>query len=217
VADQLLAIHIRRKPPGANKKQSEDEHEENNEEDEDTALDENDVALELKDSDPFEIKDIKNVHGLVHILLRECRKQERQIGQYRSPAFLIVAAPGSGKTWTMRQLVYLLARAQTPAEGTFIAQAPFVMFVQVLASLIRRHDPLHRKCDLDFVEFYIRHTMSTKPAQRQFLLQVEKHECCLFVCLFVVFKFAAEGKIVRPKRKSEGTTGYASRHSECEL
>jgi len=164
VADQLLAIHIRHKKKGEAKKEKYN-------------ADENNMPLELKDSDPFEIKDIKNVHGLVHILLRECRKQERQIGQYRSPAFLIVAAPGSGKTWTMRQLVYLLARAPTPAEGAVIAQAPFVMFVQVLASLIRKHDPRHRECDLDFVEFYIRHTMSTKPAQRQFLLQVN-------VCFF---------------------------------
>jgi len=85
---------------------------------------------------------------LVHILLRECRKQQRHIGCYRVPAFIIVAAPGSGKTWTMRQLVYLLARAPTPAG--VIAQAPFVMFVQVLASLIRRHDPLHRECRFTF-------------------------------------------------------------------
>jgi len=180
VEDQLLAIHIRRRSRsketmmGSDKKTNENRELSKRGEQESDNKTAPSSDFEVKDSaEPF-VADLKNVRDLADCLLRACDEQARHLGCYRVPAFLIVAAPGSGKTWTMKQLAYLLAsRVPTSSQGTSssLAQAPLVIYVQVLASLIRKYDPRQRERDLDFVEFYIRHTC-TKPSQRQFLLQV---------------------------------------------
>jgi len=179
VEDQLLTIHIRRR----SKVESENKIDENKRELSRTKGEESDdnnktapFDFEVKEdsAEPFDVAaaHLKNVRDLADCLLRACDEQARHLGCYRVPAFLIVAAPGSGKTWTMKQLAYLLARV--PTSQVTLAQAPLVIYVQVLASLIRKYDPRQRECELDFVEFYIRHTC-TKPSQRQFLLQVSEN------------------------------------------
>jgi len=76
---------------------------------------------------------------------------------------VVLAPAGTGKTFSVRQLVYL-----TQQQSSLV---PICIVVHRLANFIRRepHEAL-RVCEHSFVEFYLRQDV-VKPSQLEFLLQ----------------------------------------------
>ena len=129
---------------------------------------------------------VKNVTELVPLLLRESAGRDR--GQHDWQPLLFRAGPGSGKTWSMLQLYYLLCKQCTtrrPTDG--VPLVPLLIVVQKLARLMRRHQAAGgggnggSKPDYgDLLEFYVRHEYG---AQAQNVI-LQAHEMRACVVLF---------------------------------
>jgi hypothetical protein len=112
-------------------------------------------------SDP-RAKGIEDVASLVDFLTPSDGQQPA------AEPVLVMAAAGTGKTWTMWQLMHTLAKR---AIGSAQHKVPMVIFVQTLAALLRRQGEEGKAaCQVDMVAFYIQHTVH-KPSRRRFLLQ----------------------------------------------
>ena len=77
--------------------------------------------------------------------------KDRASGCRQTQPLLLLSRAGSGKSWTMRQLVYFLAR---DGRDGHIAFAPLIIVVQRLSSLVRSGTVT---LDEDFLRSYIRH------------------------------------------------------------
>lgn len=105
---------------------------------------------------------INNVSGLVNLMVKSIEDNTlRGSGALNPVPVLIKAAAGSGKTWTMWQMMYFISVRKV---------APLAIFVQRLANLLRTIPDALAQCQVSFVEFYIRHTVE-KASRVQYLLQ----------------------------------------------
>ena len=84
--------------------------------------------------------DLADIRGLVDLLLVE--SEDRPRGSFESQPVLLRAGPGTGKTWSLQQMYYLLAKRLRDAdEGGGSADTPLVpivFYVQRLVRLMRK-------------------------------------------------------------------------------
>lgn len=123
---------------------------------------------------------MENVRDLVQCLLLDANKpialDKREVtrsqGLFEAHPFLIVSAAGTGKSWTIRQLMYLLATAPQSGASPSAKFIPLVIYVQQLATLIRKQHLGSLKSRTNMVEFYIRFKYERQnPAWCKLLLQ----------------------------------------------
>ena len=83
---------------------------------------------------------LADIRGLVNLLLVE--SEDRPRGSFKSQPVLLRAGPGTGKTWSLQQMYYLLARrlqdAGEGSGGNGTPLVPIVFYVQRLVRLMRK-------------------------------------------------------------------------------
>lgn len=120
----------------------------------------------------------RDISGLVHLLLAP--SPGRMQGVLQTHRVLLRAGPGTGKTWSMQQLLFLLASALTENGATGVGGdpvhlVPLLIPVQKLARLLRQRQSTADACqcgidDSNLVLFYIRQEIADA-ATRDMLIQ----------------------------------------------
>ena len=88
-------------------------------------------------------RELADIRGLVKLLLDES-EEDRPRGSFKSQPVLLRAGPGTGKTWSLQQMYYLLAKGlqQRDANEQRARAAtpviPIVFYVQRLVRLMRK-------------------------------------------------------------------------------
>eukprot|EP00966_Prymnesium_polylepis_P180818 4187902-Prymnesium_polylepis.1 len=105
------------------------------------------------------VRAVSDIRSLYPLLLTP--GQGRAYGRKESQPILVRAGPGTGKTWCVMQLLFFLARGQTPSShwsavrkgaglrcrylagghaenATRLKLTPYVLYVQKLARLMRQ-------------------------------------------------------------------------------
>ena len=111
---------------------------------------------------------------------------KRSEGTHIAQPVLVRAGPGTGKTWMIKQALFLLAEAcgddKTAGEG--VRLVPVIVFVQRIVRLLREHgdDPQELLADPNgLLRWYISSEFAEQHEDRQMLLIA--HELCAIVVL----------------------------------
>lgn len=85
--------------------------------------------------------EVRDIAGVVPLLLHPSRfLQGRLHGAHSSQPILIRAGPGTGKTWSMQQLLFLLAQELSISRTEIQLQlVPLLIPIQKLARMLRQH------------------------------------------------------------------------------
>eukprot|EP00913_Durusdinium_trenchii_P016530 g15536.t1 len=82
---------------------------------------------------------VQDIAEIVPLLLHPCRLQGRLHGAHSSQPVLIRAEAGTGKTWSMQQLLFLLAsELSRPEKDSKLRLVPLLIPIQKLARMLRK-------------------------------------------------------------------------------
>ena len=114
-----------------------------------------------------EYVDAKGMAQLAKLLM--ARSPHRVHGTHEGQDILIRADPGTGKTWSIRQLTLLLATELRGPSSEPVSFVPLLVPVQRLAVFMRKATEQERSSDL--IAFYIEKAFDAE--DRKLLLQVQ--------------------------------------------
>ena len=131
-------------------------------------------ALNLPNGcNPPEYMHLADVPALCHVLVQDSTK--RHNGTHNAQPVLCRAGPGTGKTWMVKQALFLLAEklgSDNPGEGIHLV--PVIVFVQRIVRLLNElgDDPSELLSDPNgLMRWYIANQFAEKKEEKAMLLQ----------------------------------------------
>ena len=121
---------------------------------------------------PGDYATVRDVPALVSLLVQPSPKRSQ--GAHHAQPVLCRAGPGTGKTWMVKQSMFLLATSlQGNGAGAGIRLMPIVVFVQRIVRLLRElgDDPSKLLADPNgLCRWYIKNQFADRPEERTLLL-----------------------------------------------
>jgi len=114
---------------------------------------------------------VQTIRDLVPLLLRD--REARMSGARLTQPVLVRAGPGTGKSWSLQQLLYFLADALVSEKADRIHLVPLLLPIQKLARMLRQQSKgcSGEELDTNLVRFFINKDDNLSDQTRQMLLQ----------------------------------------------
>ena len=134
---------------------------------------------------PPQYAEVRTVPELIKEQMEESPR--RAEGTHNAQPVLCRAGPGTGKTWMIKQALYLLAEGlgDDGTSGRGVRLVPIIMFVQRIVRLMREHsdDPTQLLSDpAGLVRWYISQQFAEQQEEQKMLhLAYEMCACCILV------------------------------------
>ena len=133
-------------------------------------------------SNPPEYMNVSDVPMLVDRLLEPSPR--RMHGSHAAQPVLCRAGPGTGKTWMVKQSLFLLASALSEPDGEGMRLMPVIVFVQRIVRLLREHgdDPTELLQNPEgLMRWYINSEFGDRKEERHLLMLAYEMRCCVIL------------------------------------